>query len=274
MSNEALKRAVAYGADKLVIVDTNRLSSYLKGGKSLFYHYVLTSVSEIVTTYLTSPGAFAATSIAASDLLKGLSSWNPGNVLPASVAGAMAKIADVLDPPGLYRFLLNPQSVDFNYAKLQNIQKYGFESFELQYFGNDILGMKCSGQTTMLEPQVELLEIVAHLYQPLYESLVTFLPLHLLSPAWIKLNEFSNFYKQSTQQLLIIWNWNVYFGYLTDFSYNWNVERAYRISYNFGFQLHPSKQWKLFNLTDEAFKAQERETNINLASAKLADIYF
>ncbi len=277
MSNEELKRAIAYGADKLTIIDLEKLPLYLQGGKALLAQYILSSVTEIASTYLWGPGLGGAALDITGGVLRGASSGlgrisNTGSI--GTVASGLGTLGDILDPPGLYRFPLNPQSVDFGFGKLQTLQKYGFDAFELQYFGNDIVTMKCSGQTMMLEPPSAMLEMIANMDKGLYEVVTTYLPLHLLSPAWIKIHEFDNFYKQSSQELLLIWNWNVYFGYLTDFSYSWNTERAYRLSYNFGFNMHPTKQWKLFNVSSEAFNVQERVVSTNLAQTSLANLYF
>lgn len=275
MTSENWKRAIAYGADKLVIVDLHKLPEYLIGGNKLMYQYLLASITEILSTYAFGPELGAVSTEALGLLAGGLSTGFGalGSGVPGQVGTAFGTLADWIDPPGLYRFPLNPESVDWSFGKLQNIQKYGYDTYELQYFGNDLVTMRCSGNTLMLQPPAEMLEFLAKLSPQLYDLLITTLPLHLLSPAWIKLHEFDSFYKQSSQELLIIWNWNVYYGYLQDFSWSWTVERAYRIRYDFTFMLHPTKQWKLFSISDEAFNSREREVNSDLAQASVANLY-
>lgn len=130
---------------------------------------------------------------------------------------------------GVYVFRINPRSVSLDDKKLLNVIRYGFGSFEIQYFGTDMISMTLEGQTGALIPPAPFLKM----------GMIDI----RASVAYLKLVELETFFREGHSLFLFGLLERFYYGYLIDFGYTFKSETPYNIGYKLVMGLHPHRYW-------------------------------
>jgi hypothetical protein len=130
---------------------------------------------------------------------------------------------------GVYIFRLNPRQISYGDRKLVNVYRYGFGSFDVQYFGNDLISATIDGRTGLLTPHYELIK-----------KGVTDIRLSL---GYLKLIELETFFRDSPPKLLFGFLERFYYGFMLEFSYSMSAENPYNIDYKIVMNLHPNRYW-------------------------------
>ena len=130
---------------------------------------------------------------------------------------------------GFYIFRINPRVVSYGDRKLVNVYRYGFGSFDVQYFGNDLISFTIEGRTGLLMPHPELLK-----------RGITDIRLSL---AYLKLIEFETFFRDTSPLLLFGILERFYYGFVMEYSYAMSADTPYNIDYKLVANLHPNRYW-------------------------------
>lgn len=131
--------------------------------------------------------------------------------------------------PGVYVFKINPKIVSFGTKKLVNVYRYGFGSFDVQYFGNDLMAVTIDSRTGVLVPPYVLLK-----------AGITDIR---LSYSYFKLLELEAFFTRRTPNLLFGFLERFYYGFLTEFSYSLDAENPFNVNFRLVANLHPFRYW-------------------------------
>ena len=137
---------------------------------------------------------------------------------------------------GFYQFDYNPRQENLQYSKLINAYKYGYDSYDIQYFGNDLISLTFQGIVGPLFPARPVLTLLS-------KFKINNIASPLLSPQYIKLLELERFVKEGSGRILFIILERAYYGFITRFSWNWDANDAYKINYDMTVNLHPQQFW-------------------------------
>lgn len=125
----------------------------------------------------------------------------------------------------VFRFRINPTSVDINRRKLQTVTEYGWGAYDLENFGDSFTTLSFSGTTGFLIPP-----------EPLPSMGIRDIR---LSKPYLNLFQLERFYKQTTQRLLLTLYGRAYMGYLEDLTFKIDGNFPTKIDYRFTFKAHP-----------------------------------
>lgn len=131
--------------------------------------------------------------------------------------------------PGVYFFRINPNMVSYGTKKLVNVYRYGFGSFDVQYFGNDLMSVTIEGRVGALIPPF-----------PLPQVNITDIR---LSIPYMKLVELEYFFKDRSPAIIFGILERFYYGFLMEFGYTMKAEDPFNISYRLVANLHPNRYW-------------------------------
>lgn len=138
---------------------------------------------------------------------------------------------------GFYVFRINPRQVSYNDRKLVNVYRYGFGSFDVQYFGNDLISASLEGQTGSLVPPYGF---VKGIRIGDFDFSINDIR---LSVAYLKLIELETFFRESPPRLLCCFLERIYYGFMIDFGYTMDANNPFNIGYRMTLNLHPNRYW-------------------------------
>jgi len=144
------------------------------------------------------------------------------------VEGAIALIRK-MGLQGFYVFRLNPRQVSYADKKIVNVYRYGFGSFDVQYFGNDLISFTLEGRTGLLMPHAELLKVGVTDVR--------------LSISYLKLIELETFFRDGMPRMLFCILERYYYGFLIEYSYTMSADMPFNIDYRLVANLHPNRYW-------------------------------
>lgn len=130
------------------------------------------------------------------------------------------------DRAGTFRFRINPQRIGDRYRKVQTETNYGWGYLDLEHHGSDWITKTYNCTTGFLYPPAPILSLG-----------ITDIR---MSPAYIKLKEFENYYLRSTQKLIIVELLTGYLGYFTDFDRTFDANFPRQMLFNITLKVHPT----------------------------------
>ena len=133
-------------------------------------------------------------------------------------------LANFIRREGLFRFRINPQSVQISKSKLtQTVLTHA--GYERAYFGNDLTRLSYSGSTGRL-----------WLPQEFQNSM--FVDIRL-SPVWQKFVQFEVWFEQMNRDVMLLdHRGTLYRGAQTQFSYTERADDPFQIQYQFNFEAY------------------------------------
>jgi len=136
------------------------------------------------------------------------------------------------DETWIYKFRINPNSVDINRRKLQTITNYGWGQFDVEYFGDELVPINVQGTTGLLMPPYPLPSMGISDVR--------------LTPAYIKLAHLDKFFRKSQQKLLFTVYGKAFYGFLNDLSYRLDANNPRQIKYTMNFTASPTFTFDIF----------------------------
>jgi len=136
------------------------------------------------------------------------------------------------DQSWYYKFRINPNRLSIARRKLQSATHYGWGLYDLEYFGDEIVVLSFSGKTGNMMPPAPLPSL--GIWDP------------RLSVPYIKLAQLEKFYRKTNNRLFITVYGRVYYGFLSDLTYNLDAENPRKIEYSFTFNAHPGFIFDVF----------------------------
>jgi len=138
-------------------------------------------------------------------------------------------LSNYINREGLYKFRINPESLDVKKAKLSStvLTQAGHER---AYFGNDLTRLSYRGSTgRMWLPQ----EFINSYYFDIR-----------LSPVYQKFEQFKVWYESLNRDIMLLdHHGTLYKGICSDFSYNENASDPWKITYSFTFEAYTDKMY-------------------------------
>lgn len=144
------------------------------------------------------------------------------------IAQAAAKLVTSRNP-AIYRFFLNPTTLDYAMKKVVNpvLTKKGWESLQWPSSPNEMITMAFAGTTGALIPIKALRD------QGVLD--VKF------SINWMRFQQFQQMYLEATNDLKMLYDGKLYEGYVADFQFQEDANKPFGINYRFVFMAYPDR---------------------------------
>lgn len=175
---------------------------------------------------------------AATSALAGVSSY---------LEAILAEILFIAGKIDYYKFLLNPQNVQFQHSKLQTVSE-ATDLTIINSYRNSAVGMNISGISGNLLP-IDFMKLT---------NSATALPIETmsrypkLSAAYIKFRQLEKFYKEVNSDIVIMYDMDLYIGKFVSFDYSQNADNPWVIDYNMNFKLYPQLMLHTLSVYDYA----------------------
>ena len=148
-----------------------------------------------------------------------------------------ALLAEVLFITGnykYYKFLLNPQNVNFTHAKLQTVSEASDITI-INTYRNSATSLSISGISGNLLP-IDFMKAVGAESALPTETMARY---PKLSSAYIKFRQLEKFYKEVNTDIVMMYDMDLYVGKMVSFDYNQDANNPWVINYNMNFKLYP-----------------------------------
>jgi hypothetical protein len=152
-----------------------------------------------------------------------LSRLSPG----LSMAGLALDVAReaIGNEPKFYKFRINPDKLTVTKTKIQTVTAYGYDRFDLEFWGNQLDSYDYSGSTG------------AFITNPILNQLG--IEDIRLSRAWLKFKSFDMFYAQHHKFLLVVFENEAMIGFFRNFNYTRDAHDPWQIKYSFSLNVFP-----------------------------------
>lgn len=151
-----------------------------------------------------------------------------GGNLFQQIAESAAKLITARNP-AIFRFFLNPISLDTGVKKIVNpiLEKKGWETLQWPATPNEMISMTFSGTTGSLVPIRTLRE------QGVRDT--------KYSLNWLRFQQFQQMIIETVNDLKMLYDGKLYEGYVADFRFQENADTPFAINYTFTFVAYPDR---------------------------------
>jgi len=172
--------------------------------------------------------AFIAKALAANALTSAAQSVTP--YLEALVAEALF----IGGQYWYYKFLLNPQNVNFSHTKLQVVEETSDLTI-VNTYRNAASNLSFKGISGCTLPREFMVAMGSESALP-RETLSRY---PKLSSAWIKFRQLEKFYTEINSDIVLMYDMDLYIGKFVSFGYSLDANNPWVINYDMAFKLYP-----------------------------------